>query len=351
MKLVATLRLRTRAFVERLGSSLWFLPTVTTVVAAVAAEVLGGIGTSPGTAESVFFSGGPDAARTILATITGSMITVTGLIFSLTVVALQVASGQFTPRLLRTFLADRGNQIVLSAFIATFVYAILLLRQVRDATEDAAANVPGPGVSIGIVLTAVCVGLLVYFIHHLTDQLRVETVMRRVAANTLEAIDATHPEDAEPTGGGLPSPPDDALRLRSTASGYLQSLDLDALFGVASAAGVHIRLRPWLGEYVAERTSLAWAWPADEGVPVGPDEIDVDRLTQGVHDAVQFGQDRTHNLDVAFGIRQLVDIAVRALSPGVNDPTTAVQTVHLLTDVLISLGTRPLRATAPIWRP
>lgn len=344
MKALATIRLRFAAFRERLSSSLWFLPTVFTVVAVIAAEVLGHVSpTDQVSTSSFFFNGGADAARVILGTITGSMITVTGLTFSLTVVALQVASGQFTPRLLRTFLADRGNQIVLSAFIATFAYSILLLRQVRNVTDIGPGNIPGVGVSVAIVMTGVCVGLLVYFIHHLTNQLRVETVMKEVAHDTLVTIERTHPADATPTGGGLPNPPDDAIRLRATGSGYLQSLDLDSLFGVASRAGVNIRLRHWVGDYVPRHTTLAWAWPTgDAEVPVGPEQIDVERLAQGVHDSIQLGPDRSLKEDVAFGIRQLVDIAVRALSPGINDPTTAVEAVHHLTDVLIELGRRPL---------
>lgn len=343
MKFLATVRLRTRAVVEQLGSSLWFLPTVVTIVAAVAAETLGRMELPGEEASTFFFQGGSDAARVILSTITGSMITVTGLTFSLTVVALQVASGQFTPRLLRTFLADRGNQIVLSAFIGTFAYSILLLRQVRDATDATPETVPGIAVSVAIVLTGICVALLVYFIHHLTNQLRVETVMADVAKASLKAVNATHPRDAEPTGGGLPSPPDDALRLTATSSGYLQSIDLEALFSVASAAGVNVRLRPWVGEYLAEQTTVAWAWRlTDEAVEVGPEPVDIERLQQGVHDSIQLGPDRSLTQDVGFGIRQLVDIAIRALSPGINDPTTAVQAIHHLGDILIALGTRPL---------
>lgn len=345
MELGRTARLRLIGLLDQLRSSLWFLPTVATFVAGIAAEVLGRVSGDDVIASSLLFSGGSSAARSILGTIAGSMITVTGLTFSLTVVALQVASGQFTPRLLRTFLSDRGNQVVLSAFIATFAYSLLLLRTVRDESDAGPANVPGPGVSLAIGLTVLCVALLVYFIHHLTDQLRVESVMAEVVRETLHTIESSHAEDANPTGGGLPNVPHGAARVRARRSGYLQSLDLDKLFDVARAAGngVNVRLRPQVGDHVTRDATLAWVWPVRVGDDEqGPIPFDVDQFGHRLHGAIQIGADRTMRQDVAFGIRQLVDIAVRALSPGVNDPTTAVEAVHKLTEVLLPLGTRPL---------
>lgn len=341
----AELRLRLRAAWQDVRDSLWFLPALTTAAAIVAAQVLGDVElVDPGT-EAFLFGGGSEAARTVLGTIAGSMITVTGLTFSLTVVALQVASGQFTPRLLRTFLGDRGNQVVLSAFIATFVYCLVLLRTIQDPDESFAGVVPRLGVSVAVLLALLCVGLLVYFIHHLTDQLRVDSVMDEVASETLATIDRVHPVDARPTGGGLPRPPDDAVVVRARRSGYLQSLDLEALFEGAKdgTVAVNVRLRPTLGSYVVEGTTLAWAWPAaTDDVDEGPSPIDRAALSEVVHGAVHLGRERTLDQDVAFGIRQLVDVAVKALSPGVNDPTTAVQAVERLTDVLAVLATRPL---------
>jgi uncharacterized membrane protein len=339
-----TLLLRTRAWWERLMTSLWAMPAVAVTASIALGLVLDGVTVDPdGPFRSLVFGGSAEGARALLSTVAGSLITVTGLVFSLTVVALQVAASQFTPRLLRTFLADRGNQVVLSTFLATFVYALVVLRSVRSEIDDAPEFVPHLAITVGFGFTFLSVAMLVFFFHHLTQQLRVESVLAEVERDTLQVIrsrpalaDATVPETAE-----LPRPPADARRVRAARSGYLQTVDVDGLAAAARHHGLAVRIRPAVGTHVTRGATLAWVWGAP-GTDAGrPDE---DTASDLVHGSLQLGFERSMRQDIAFGLRQLVDIAARALSPGINDPTTAVNAIGSMAVVLEAAADRALGA-------
>lgn len=333
-----TSQLRLAALREQLRTSLWFWPAVSTTIAVVAGVVLPPLEASSGV-DALGFAGTPEGARAVLATVAGSTITVTGLTFSLTVVALQVAASQFTPRLLGTFVADRGNQAVLSVFLGTFAYTLAVLRSVRSASEGRGAFVPDFAVGLGLVLTLLSVAMLVFFFHHLTQQLRVETVLSEVQRDTLSLIRNHLPAlDPEATPARPPAVPPNAVALRALRGGYLQAVRPDGLVQVANEADVTISLRPPIGSHVTEGTTLAWAWGREGAAP----QVDLDDLTRSVHGGIHLGSVRTLQQDVAFGVRQLVDIAARALSPGVNDPTTAVATIGALANVLAALSGRQL---------
>lgn len=328
--------LRFQALREQMLSSLWFLPTVS-VLASLAAGILLsdprlGIG-----ADSAWFIGTPEGARAILSTVAGSTITVTGLTFSLTVVALQMASTQFTPRLLSTFLSDRGNQAVLSVFLSTFVYSLVVLRAVRSGTDEIEPFVPSLAVALALGLTLLSVGMLVYFFHHLTQQLRVERVLEEVRADTLGIARSKLREDETDHDGELPPVPDGAAVVRASRSGYLQRLQLDEMLQFAEEHRIAVRLRPEVGSHVTEGTTLAWVWSVDGGT------VDLtEDFEKSINRRIQIGPDRTLRQDVSFGVRQLVDIAAKALSPGINDPTTAVAAIGALSDVLCELADRRL---------
>lgn len=329
--------LRVSALRERLRSSLWLWPALAVGAAIVAGVLLPRL-EGTGRDGVLGFAGSPEGARAILATVAGSLITVTSLTFSLTVVALQMASSQFTPRLMGTFLSDRGNQAVLSVFLGTFAYTLAVLRSVRSATEGAGPFVPDVAVAVGLVLTVVSVAMLVYFFDHLSQQLRVESVLAEVQRDTL-ALARNHlsRRGTDPTPPTMPDMPSDAVTVRALRSGYLQAVDIDRLVRVASEAGAILRLRPSVGSHVTEGTTLAWAMPQPGGGP-----LDEEQLTRPVHGGVHLGRERTLQQDVAFGVRQLVDIAARALSPGVNDPATAVATIAALAPVMGELAGRDL---------
>ncbi len=317
-----------------LQESLWFLPAVMTGTAIALA--LGMVRLDEAllldrrTGSSWLFGGGAEGARGVLSAIAGTMITVTGVVFSITIVALQLASAQFTPRVLRTFTGDRGNQVVLGAFIGTFTYALLVLRSVRSESSDAEKFVPAASVTLAIVLVLVSIGLLIYYIHHAATAIRASVVIDRAARDTLGLIDELFPADVGRPARPLPSLPlDPPGVVRATGSGYLQHVDQDALFSLAEERALVVRLEPLVGEFVLPGAALASVWPAgklDEG------------LAQAIHGTVVLGPERTLQADVELGIRQLADIAIKSLSPGINEPTTATICIDRLGEALVRLA-------------
>jgi uncharacterized membrane protein len=289
------------------------------------------------------FGGGPAAARDLLAAIAGSLISVTGLTFSLTVVALQLGSSQYSPRLLQTFVTDRGVQLTLAVLTATFVYALTVLRTVRteDATTDESAFVPRLSITVGYVLTLGSVVALLLFLGHLARMLRVETMLRDVhdegsatLARELPAGPGPGPGVAGPAlprGPGTPVP--------ATSSGFLVAVDEAALVEAARGHGAVVLLAARIGDSVITGTPLAHAWP---GPADGP--VDAGALGKAVAGAVHLGFERSPDRDLSYGLRKVVDVAVRALSPGTNDPTTAVHALSHASALLGDLVTRPLEA-------
>jgi uncharacterized membrane protein len=275
----------------------------------------------------VTFGAGPDGAREVLSAITTSMITFTGLVFSITIVVLQLTSSQFSPRVLRTFLRDRQTQLSLGVFVATFVYAVMVLRTV-DST-DGAQFVPAIATTFGVVLLLVSVGVFVGYIHHVATAIQVSSLVRAVGDETRAAIErrleADQPPHRVPVELGAPS-----RRVSSPTFGVVTVVDDAGLVTAARDAGVVLVLRVPLGAFVPEGAPLLDVH--------GDGPLDDAAAARCVH----LGKDRTMEHDVAFGFRQLVDVAERALSPGINDPTTAVQALDELHDLLRRLATQPL---------
>ncbi len=332
-----TFRLWLTHQLDTLRSSLWVIPAIGVGVGIVAAFLLAALGDA-GSGVLPLFVGSADSARSVLSVIAGSTMTVTSLTFSLTVVALQVASGQFTPRLMRSFLSDRGNKVVLAIFLGTFTLSLVLLQFVQGATETFTVQVPTLGVTLAILAALASIIALVYFIHHLTQQLRIDRVMWRVADATLAAIDANYrPARLPDDDADEVDLPDQLVVVAARRSGHLNDFDLDALLDAAVEARLTVRLRPVVGAFVVAGTTLAWAWPADD---TDAGELDDDTARRVVADHVLLSSDRSVAHDPSFGIRQLVDIGARALSPGVNDPTTAVEAIQHLSRVLRGLAHR-----------
>jgi uncharacterized membrane protein len=330
---------RLQALRERLRASLGFLPAVGVTLAVLVGVALpqweqGLGGDSP--LAGFAFGGSPDAARSVLSAIAGSVITVTSLTFSLTVVTLQLASSQFSPRLLRTFVRDRLVQGVLAVFLATFVYALVVLRTVRTESQNDPGFVPRISVTLAIVLAVVAAGGLVTFLAHITSLMRVDTLMRDVHSQTRQAMDLLYPPDelrptlpGEPTGEPLP--------LVATTSGWIQAVDVFTLAAAAERAGLRIHLDVGVGDHLVEGVPIGTAWSVEPHASVRVD--DVNRALQS---ALTLGYERTPQFDVNFGFRQIVDIAAKALSPGVNDPTTAVHALGHLAALVVAAARRPL---------
>ncbi|MFU8841087.1 MAG: DUF2254 domain-containing protein [Nitriliruptoraceae bacterium] len=332
-------KVRLQGWWDDLRDSLWLIPTVTVLLAASLASLLAMLEPLPGAIpEGLVFTGTPDGARAILSSLAGAIITVVGLVFSLTVVALQMAASQFTPRLLRTFLRDRRVQVVLSGMIGSAVYSVGVLRLVRTSGEGVDPFVPRLAVTVALLFAFVAVGLLLFFLHHVTQHLRVDVVMNEIVTFSVRQLDKV-PSSREMLPDQLaPDPPGHAVPVWARRDGYLQLVDIGGLAAEARSAGIRVRLRPTLGDWVTAGTTLAWAWGEEDGNGPG----DREEVTALVHRHLHLGVDRTESTDLAFGLRQLQDVATRALSPGLNDPTTAVLAVTQMSAVLCRYSAHPL---------
>ncbi len=331
---------------ESLRTQLWPLPTVAVVLAfalgvglpRLDVEIAGAL---PLTLKEYLFGGGAGAARTVLDAIAGSLITVTSLTFSLTVVTLQLASGQFSPRLLRTFTRDRVVHLTLALFLATFIYALTVLRTVRTSTSDQPQFVPQVSVTVAFALALASVLGLVLFLAHLAQQIRVETMLRNVHDEASETLRRVLPE-LDPTadgGAALPVPPRSAVPLPARSSGFLTRMSEQALVAAALEADAVVLLDRVPGDSLIAGTPVGSAWPRDAGA-FDPDTWS--RLAERVANAIDTGFERTATQDVSYGLRQLIDVAIRALSPGINDPTTAVHALSHSSALLCELADRDL---------
>ncbi len=297
------------------------------------------------------FSGTADAARTILSVIAGSLITVISIAISLTIVALVQASAQWTPRILRQFTASRVNQVVLGAYAATFIYALLVLRAVRSAEQSESgaptqqAFVPALSVSVAIGLALICVGLLIFFIHHIAQSLQVARILDRVRREFVSQLDHLYPLGI---GQSAPDPPSaTAIRAEhghseppqvicSEHAGFVRSIDAESLLEAVQPPITWLWVRPQIGDFITYGSILA-----EYTGGAGAD----DELAASIRSACILEPERTTTQDLLFAIRQIVDIALRALSPGINDMTTAEHALWQLGDMVGRLGTRPFPAS------
>lgn len=327
---------------DALRTQLWPVPAVAVVLSVVLGIVLPRLDSAvdddlPPTVTALLFGGGPEAARSVLEAISGSLITVTSLTFSLTVVTLQLASSQFSPRLLRTFTRDRFVHVTLALFLSTFVFALTVLRSVRTQQDEDGPFVPEISVTVSFVLSLASVMGLVLFLAHLTREIRVETMMRNVHEETKVTIDRIFPADAPPQ----PQEPElgpGSIPIESARSGFMTSIDEDALLQAARETGTVVKIDREPGSSLIEGVPFARAWRTGSGGALNAEEAA--ELGKLVNEAVATGFERTNVQDVAFGFRQLVDVAARALSPGINDPTTAIHVLGHLSSLLCTLVDR-----------
>lgn len=283
------------------------------------------------------FQAGPDGARAMLSTIAGAMISVTGLVFSITIVVLQLASSQFSPRVLRTFLDDRTPQVTLGVFSASFVYALTVMRNVSGSSADNPEPVPQIALTAAFVLVLVSVGMFLAFIHHITQAISVDTIIRTVGKETVDllmrgrAMDRDTMDDGGRGGGEdesdrVVSGPRRQVVVVANSDGYLNYVDHHALIKMAARHHATITLLYPLGTYMVPSQPMALVTASDQD-----GDQDWPAMVRG---HISLTWRRSMEQDITFGIRQLVDIGERALSPGVNDPTTAVQVTNELHSIL-----------------
>ena len=328
-------------------AQLWPLPTLAVVTALLLGigvpELDAAVdGSLSDRASGWLFGGDADAARSLLGAIASSLITVTALTFSLTVVTLQLASSQFSPRLLRTFTRDLFVQVTLALFLATFTYALTVLRAVRSAADGGQAEfVPKIAVTTAFALAVTSVLGLVLFLAHLIEQTRVETMLRNVhrdASSTMRAVLSEWEPDPG-RGQREPQPPQRPLPLLAKESGFLTRVDQGALLGVAIEEHAIVRLDVSPGSVLVAGTPIGAVWPSGSG---RFDDDTAERIGARMTGCIHTGFERTPAQDVGYGLRQLTDVVNKALSPGINDPTTAIHALGHISALLCALADRDL---------
>jgi uncharacterized membrane protein len=312
--------MQSRRVVNKVHSSLWFIPVLCVLIGA--ALSFASIAIDEATHYDLVpssVSGGPDAALQILSTIAASMVSLAALVLTITMVVVQLAMGQFSPRIVQTFLRDKPSQIAVGLFIATFVHAMLTLREIRGSS-----TVPGLSIVVAYLLVVISVVVLVLYIHHIGRSLRVSALIELVGSDTRTLLDRQYPAQATANAGA------DAHVINAPRSGVVTFIEHDRLVAHAADAECILQLVPALGAFVAAGAPLF-------RVDGEPDNIDADEVVK----LIRLGMERTLDQDVAYGLRMLVDMAERSLADSpFLDPTTAVQAIDRLHDCLRQLGPR-----------
>ena len=329
---------------SNLQSSFWFMPSL--IVVANMAFAVALVETDSAASDLWFaqwprlFGVGANGAVQMLSTIAGSMMSVMGITFSMTLVALALASSQYTSRILGNFMGSRITQITLGIFAGIFAYCLVVLKTIHGGNAE---FVPGLAVFFAFVLALGGIGVLVFFIHHIASSIQASSIIASIAQDTIESIDRLFPERL---GNELDEDEgqDQVLRsleerawhaVQAEVSGYIQSVDNDALLRLARNRKTVMRMERGIGAFVVQDTAL---------VSLALEDLPDQETIEALNNAYSIGCHRTLGQDPAFGIRQIVDIALRALSPGVNDTSTAVLCVDYLTVILAQLAARKFPA-------
>ena len=322
---------------QRLLSSFWFIPSLVTLGAIASALLFIELDERSSDASDLAFfiyGGGPEGARAVLSALAGSMITVVSVTFSVTVVALTVASQHFGPRLLSNFMRDKAAQLVLGTFIGTFAYCLVVLRTVRGESDQISAFVPHLAVTGALALALMSVAMLIYYVHHVSASMQVSEITSSVATDLERSIKRLYPErigrDLD-HGRGAPPPPPEAVAIEAAASGYVQSVESDDLLALATECHTVIWLDIRPGDFVTRGGLVARVHPAPPDVP---------SVTRGLNDAIVLGADRSAHQDAGYPVQQLVEVALHALSPGINEPFTAITCIDRLGQGLCMLARR-----------
>lgn len=329
-----------RRILAALHSSLWFVPSLIVggalVIAVLLIEIDSSLSWKLADSYPRLFGAGAEGSRGMLEAIAGSMITVAGVTFSITIVTLSLASSQYSPRILRNFMGDRANQVVLGVFVGIFAYCLVVLRTIRGGDEN--EFVPSLSVFFGVLLALIGIGFLIFFIHHTADSIQSSSIIASVTGQTSTAINRLFPqelgedepekneENTQEALAGVSWQSIGALR-----TGYIESIDVDALLRFASERHVILRMDRGIGEFVVDGSALASIDLMDE-----PDDETIRKL----NDLYSITRNRTVEQDASYGIRQIVDIALKALSPGINDTTTAIVCLDYLSAILVRLASR-----------
>lgn len=322
---------------DEVRASYWFLPSLMALGAGVLAFGLTAIDQRIGmdwmSHISWLNANQPEGARAMLSTIAGSMMTVAGVTFSITIAAVAYTTAQFGPRLLGNFMRDTGNQVTLGTFIATFLYCMLVLRTVSSA--DGATFVPNLSLLVGFLLALASVGVLIYFIHHVAESIHISNVVAKIGDQLANKIADLPVIDEHAVDGDTPTRAPDfaanAAQVVARENGYVQNLVAGHLVAVATEHELVVRVERGIGEFVHAGETLALVWPAHKAS---------DEILDSLRTAYATGRQRTMSQDPMFLVHELIEIAARALSPGINDPFTAMSCMDWLRSTLVSMANR-----------
>lgn len=307
--------------------SFWFLPTLMALLSAAAAIGMvradAVLGAEWSRDISWIWSGSAEGARSVLSVIAGSIMTVVSIVYSLTITSLAQTSSHFGPRVLRNFTSDRGNQFVLGTFIATFVYCLLVLRTVNS--EPGSRFVPFLSVNLGVVFALASLGVLIYFIHHISQSIQAENLISGVGVAFQEAVPELFPkrmgQPREETALPAPAAWDSAHVVESAVNGYVLGIDTERLMELAEAHDLLLKLEKRPGDFVTCASALLYALPAERASAAVSEEL---------AKCYSWGNHRSPHQDVLYSVQQLVEIATHALSPGINEPFTALACIDWL---------------------
>ncbi len=326
-----------RARGDRLRSSLFFIPMLCVTGGVLLGEAMLGVD-ALGTGISPRLTATVDSARTVLTTVAGATLTFAGIAFSVSLLLISLASSQYSPRVVHGMFRDPFNKRVMGLVIGTFTYCLVVLRAVRGAVEETGdAIVPSVSILLAVALGIASILAIVAFIDHAAHSMDVSNILRRVTEEALTQARSAWPEP-EPGAtpdvaqAGTPRLPEGACAVRFSTYGWVQNVDYDALLAVLPP-GARVRLETFSGQYAMQNTPICHISPAPEGMA---------DIADAVRAAVMVGETRTLQQDMAYGVRQLSDVALKAMSPGINDPTTAHDAIsHLGTVLADLLGRQP----------
>ncbi|MGB3770597.1 MAG: DUF2254 domain-containing protein [Rhodococcus sp. (in: high G+C Gram-positive bacteria)] len=325
-----------KAKFARFSDVFWFLPLTLGVVAVILAQVLIAVdrlldGADLGLLTTLLYRVGASGSRSILQAIGGSMLAVAATSFSITVSVLATASSTYGPRLVRNFMRDRANQFVLGIFGSTFLYSLMVLRSIGDESVTDGPFVPTIAVNVAVLLAVLDVAVLVFFINHIATSIQVSTLSARVRTELVAVVDTLYPEEHPDNAVPGVAPDKPFEEVSSRTSGFLLDINEAALLRAASSndAVIEVRVRP--GDHIVDGEPLARVFPPNKAAEVA----------DSIRSAVNFGVTRTPHHDIQFAVQQLVEMAVRALSPGTNDPYTAHNALNELATGLVPMARRP----------
>ena len=338
---------RLRQLLDRVRHRLSFVPVLYVIAAIALVQVLLIVDRSlEDQSLPTWFETTVDSARSVFAAMAGGLITSITLLLSMMLVAVQLASSQFSPRTLRDWLGNRTLQHAIGIVLGTTVFCLFALRSTRDFGDDGDRVVPHVTVLVAMLLGVISLVAVVRAVDHLTHSVRVGSVAKRVATETIGVLDRADDVPAEQAPELLPAAepsnaeerldiPSTAVAIETSTSGWIQQIDEDAILAALPDGGTAY-VPVSIGGFVPDRAPLVWVDARSS--------ID-DTCRERVRESLAVGDSRTMQQDVEFGLVQLTDIAVRALSPGVNDPTTACDVTVHIGNVLLAIWTREVPPT------